>query len=94
MAHTELIEWLVKGGGTVHRHVKFQTAADGERGIFAGEPLPAGTELISVPHALCLHVPQPSPDTSAPVDGTSDTTAEQVRLHCLLTLLPMVRQVG
>ena len=82
MAHKELIEWLVRVGGSVHRHVRFQTAADGERGIFAGESLPVGTELISVPHALCLHVPQlPAADQVAS-DDIKDTAADEVLGCC------------
>ena len=79
MTSNELIDWLVRGGGSVHRHVEFDSTADGGRGIFASARLPAGTELISVPHALCLHVPRPPPDGQASCEDTTDAAADEVR---------------
>ena len=84
MASQQLLGWLVSGGGSVHPDITFRSTDSGERGIFAAAPLPARTELISVPHALCMHVPRPTPGAPDHAANTAADAAHQVRVleHC------------
>ena len=82
MVSQQLIDWLVSGGGSIHPDIRFQSTDSGDRGIFAAAPLPARAELISVPHALCMHVPRPTPAASVGADDIADAASHQVCAHC------------
>ena len=99
----ELISWLTRNGGKCHPSVDpFRQLPGGERGIFATAGLPAGTQLLSVPTALCLHVSQRAADTahltaasSKPLSKAAVWLSERVGdlgqfLACVLLLMAEV----
>lgn len=98
-----LISWLTRNGGKCHSSVDpFRQLPGGERGIFATAGLPAGTQLLSVPTVLCLHVSQRAADTaqltaasSKPLSKAAVWLSERVGelgqfLACVLLLMAEV----
>lgn len=62
-ATAELSAWLFARGAAVHPALTVSHSADGLRGLFAAQPVAAGTRLARIPFGCCL---TDAPEASSP----------------------------
>ena len=54
----EFLQWFRHRGGSVHPALDlFAALPNGDRGVVAAEDIEEGAVLVTVPHAITVHVP-------------------------------------
>ena len=52
-----LVDWLQASGGYVHPDLDlFSELPNGDRGVRALKPIPAGDQLVLIPKSLCIYL--------------------------------------